>query len=236
MRISVFEYCCSRASARRASRSFRPMLSSVAACRSSAGGRRLEQGLLDQLLGDGGAALDHRPRQHVAEQGPGGALDVQAAVLVEARVLDVDQGLQHHRGDLLGRHGHPVVPVEPGDRRSVGRQDDGVAGRGLVAQHARQRGQQVRRGAHGQAGPHDPGQEEGRGQGAGERRAHDQQEAEGAQSRVLAARDIGHLAPWAGRPATIDPRRAGVAGRTTQPRVTHGPVPEKAADRGEIQP
>jgi hypothetical protein len=48
------------------------------------GRRRLEQRLLDQLLGDGGAALHHRPRQHVAERGPRGALHVEAPVLVEA--------------------------------------------------------------------------------------------------------------------------------------------------------
>ena len=43
--------------------------------------------VLDELLGDGGAALRQLPLDHVLHQGPGDAAEVDAAVLVEAGVL-----------------------------------------------------------------------------------------------------------------------------------------------------
>ena len=131
--------------------------------------RGLQQRLLDQLLGDRRAALEHRARPQVAQQGAQRALDVQAVVLVEPGVLDVDEGLLHDRGDPVGPDGHAVVPVEVRDHGAVGGQDGGVPGQRRVG--ALQRRQQGDRRAGGeprtgeprkhQAGHQRPGQRDG---------------------------------------------------------------------------
>ena len=147
-------------------------------------GRRLEQGLLHQLLGDRGPALHHLAGDHVAHQGPCGALDVHAVVLVEPRVLDVDQRLLHDRGDLVGGDGGAVVPVEPGDQRSVRGQDGGVARGGLVTEDPRQRREQVRRRPRDESRPDHPRHQHARDQGPGQRDGEEEQDRESVQARV----------------------------------------------------
>ena len=87
--------------------------------------RRLQQGLLDQLLGERRATLLHRAGRHVPGQRAQRALHVEAVVVVEAGVLDVDQRLLHDVGDLVGGHRRAVVGEEVGDQRPVGREHRG---------------------------------------------------------------------------------------------------------------
>jgi hypothetical protein len=60
----------------------------------------------------GRAALPHVAGGDVGHQRAQRALHVQAVVLVEARVLDVDQRLLHHLGDLVAGDDGAVVLVE----------------------------------------------------------------------------------------------------------------------------
>ena len=62
-----------------------------------------------ELLRDGRAALDDAPGLDVLHQRPGDALEVDAAVLVEAAVLDRDRRLREPRAHLLERDGLPVA-------------------------------------------------------------------------------------------------------------------------------
>ena len=57
-----------------------------------------------------------------------GAREVDAAVLVEAGVLDGDDGLAHDRRDLGQRDRDAVLVVEGRDQRAVGGQDPGALG------------------------------------------------------------------------------------------------------------
>ena len=57
--------------------------------------------VLHELLGDGRGALLGRAGQDVLVDGAGDALVVDAAVLVEAAILDRHDRLLHHRGDLV---------------------------------------------------------------------------------------------------------------------------------------
>ena len=61
-----------------------------------------------ELLRDGRAALDDAPGLDVLHQRAGDALEVDAAVLVEAAVLDRDRRLREPRAHLLERDGLPV--------------------------------------------------------------------------------------------------------------------------------
>ena len=65
--------------------------------------RLAQQRQLDHLLGDRRATLDHAAGGLVGDQGAQRALHVEGAVLVEAVVLDRDDRLPHHPGDLLER-------------------------------------------------------------------------------------------------------------------------------------
>src|SRR5207247_1429737 len=61
--------------------------------------------LADELLRDRRAALDDLARADVLPRGAGDALVVDAAVLVEAPVLDRDRRARHPGRDLRERHG-----------------------------------------------------------------------------------------------------------------------------------
>ena len=58
------------------------------------------EGVLDELLGDRRGALRGAVAEDVLDQGAADALEVDAAVLVEARVLDRDHGVLDVGGDL----------------------------------------------------------------------------------------------------------------------------------------
>ena len=66
-------------------------------------------GVLDELLGDGRAALDDRLMPDVRPQCPSDAVKVDAVVLEEALILDRDDGLPHDRGDVLGGDEDPAL-------------------------------------------------------------------------------------------------------------------------------
>jgi hypothetical protein len=83
--------------------------------------RRREQRVLHVLLRERRTALLDLPGQAVAHGGAHAALHVDAAVVVEAAVLDRHDRALHVRGHV----GQPVDPhavleVEPGDERAVG--------------------------------------------------------------------------------------------------------------------
>jgi hypothetical protein len=56
--------------------------------------------VLDELLGDGRAALDGLAVQHVLHERAADAADVDAGVLVEAAILDGDDRVAHVRRDV----------------------------------------------------------------------------------------------------------------------------------------
>ncbi len=96
-----------------------------------------EQGVLHQLLGDGGAALEHVAGGDVGRQGPGGRPQVDAGVVVEGLVLDREHGVDHHLGDLRQRHRLAVLlPVQHGDQAAVGGQDHRPLGQGVEVELA----------------------------------------------------------------------------------------------------
>jgi hypothetical protein len=91
---------------------------------------RLER-VLHELLGDGGGALDRVSRDDVLDHGAGDAEDVDAAVVVEALVLDRHDGLLHRRRDvgrldedpgLVAREGRDRTVVAVGHHRVLGGQ------------------------------------------------------------------------------------------------------------------
>ena len=48
---------------------------------------RTQELVLDQLLGDGRAALGHAPLEHILDRGAGDAAEIEAAVLIEPGIL-----------------------------------------------------------------------------------------------------------------------------------------------------
>ena len=130
--------------------------------------RRLQQGLLDQLLGQGGAALLHLPRRHVPDQCARRALHVHATVLVEAGVLDRDHRLPHDPGDLVARHRRAVLLVEVRDHLAVGGQHHGVARGRLVGELEWRITQEARRLLRHQGRTAHPRQQEPGQEGAGD--------------------------------------------------------------------
>ena len=81
--------------------------------------------LLDELLRDRRAALDHLAGRGVDVRGSQQRAQVEAGVIVEALVLDRDHRVADHVGDLRGTDEHPVLPgVQGGDQRTVGRVDE----------------------------------------------------------------------------------------------------------------
>jgi hypothetical protein len=95
------------------------------------GARGGEEGLLDQLLGDRGPALDDAAGAEVGDQGAHGALDVEGAVLVEAVVLDRDDGLDHGARDLVERDVDPVLVEDRREHAAVAGQDGRLLGQRL---------------------------------------------------------------------------------------------------------
>jgi hypothetical protein len=69
------------------------------------------QGVLDELLGDGRAALDRLAAHHVLDEGAADAADVDARVLVEAAVLDGDDRIAHVGRDVPVAHEHAALVV-----------------------------------------------------------------------------------------------------------------------------
>ncbi len=93
--------------------------------------RRVVAGLLHEdvlhiLLGERGGALGDAALLRVLVQGAQHALEVDRAVLVEARVLDGDDRLLHVRRDVLQRHHRAVAGVDLGDLPALGVQDRGA--------------------------------------------------------------------------------------------------------------
>jgi hypothetical protein len=129
---------------------------------------RLQQGLLDQLLGQRRAALHDLAGRDVLDQCPHGALHVEATVLVEARVLDGHHRLLHHLGDPVAGDRGPVLPVEGGDQLAVGGEHGRVAGRRLVGQLLRRVTEQAGGLLRREGRPADHGQEHSREQGTGD--------------------------------------------------------------------
>ena len=70
-----------------------------------------EVDILDQLLGDGAAALVEAKMEQVLQAGLPGAQQVQGAVLVKRPILDRDGRGPHGGGDLS--QGHDVPPLRP---------------------------------------------------------------------------------------------------------------------------
>src|SRR5262249_37780634 len=81
----------------------------------------------DELLRDRRAALDDLPRADVLPEGPRDAFVVDAAVLVEAPVLDGDRRLRQPRAYAAERYGLAVLlRRDRAEQRPVGRVDEGV--------------------------------------------------------------------------------------------------------------
>ncbi len=120
-------------------------------------------GVLHELLGDRGAALDDAAGAEVLDQGAGHALEVDAVVRVEALVLHGHGGLLHDVRDLVAGHEDAVLgAVQLGDHLAVAVVDRGVDGVGPLAQLL-QRGQVAREredGAGGHAEPDDHEQQD----------------------------------------------------------------------------
>ena len=113
--------------------------------------RRLEQHLLDVLLGQRRAAL-HVLAGLVVDEGPQGAPEVDAAVLVEPRVLDRDDRFAHHRGDLGDAGPRPGSPRRSWRSASRRRPGSGTA-RAAAGSPARPAASRTRRRCPGPPGP-----------------------------------------------------------------------------------
>ena len=80
-----------------------------------------EDGVAHELLGDGRGALG--AARELRQHGAADADDVDARVLVEALVLDVDRALEDPRGDLVGGDALAVLDKERGDLVARGVED-----------------------------------------------------------------------------------------------------------------
>ena len=75
-------------------------------------GRRVHDEVLDDLLGDRGAALLDRTRGDVGQQGPHDAAPVDAVVLPEIRILHREDRRDHRLGHSVQRERLPVLDLE----------------------------------------------------------------------------------------------------------------------------
>ena len=116
-RISSFEYFCSTRHAYAASRILR-----------SASRSLVEQQVLHELLGDGGASLAHLTGRDVHEHGPHQALRVDALVVVEVLVLDREHGVDDVLRHLADLERLSVLGLEDVDLVPGGVEDDRAAG------------------------------------------------------------------------------------------------------------
>ena len=118
MRILSFDQVRASLTARQASTTFR---CSVLLAR--------EVEVADELLRDGGAALDDVPGAHVGDERPEDPDRVDAAVLVEATVLDRDGRLGHPGADRSGRDSRSVLDRgQDADQVAVRAVDERVVG------------------------------------------------------------------------------------------------------------
>jgi hypothetical protein len=91
------------------------------------------EGVLDELLGNGRAALHHALLDDVLVEGAADAAQVDAVVRVEALVLDRDDRVLHHRRDLvLAQEQALLVAGEDADLLAGAVQQHRVAGGRLV--------------------------------------------------------------------------------------------------------
>ena len=189
------------------------------------GGRRLgglrvvvAQGVLlqrdlDVLLGQGGGALGVSTA-HVGDESATDALGVDAAVLVEAAVLDRDLGLPHDRSDLGERNDDAVLVVWGGDQRAVRGQDAGLLGQRVLGELPRQSVKDVDPLAGGSpGGSHSWHQQTGseqaqydRGRHEGPKEAHDVGEARAAFLHGSRVPSIWPRKPW----TSVDRRQRSV--------------------------
>ena len=125
--------------------------------------RRLLQDVLHILLGDGAGTLRGPAVLAVAHQRPHDALEVDAVVLIEARVLDRDDGLLHHVGDLRRVLDHDAIlwPVELGDLTARVVEQDGALGQLGFGQIGRQVVEVVGDALGGQPGTAHRGEQQG---------------------------------------------------------------------------
>jgi hypothetical protein len=108
---------------------------------------RLER-VLDELLGDRRGALDRAAGKDVLLERPGDAEEVDAAVLVEALVLDRDHGLLERGGDFVRLDEDPLLVAGQGrQRRAVAGEDDRVLS-GVVLSAGLEVGEVLRHGHH----------------------------------------------------------------------------------------
>ena len=83
-------------------------------------------GVLCQLLRDGRATLHDASVAHVADQGAAQRPHVDAPVGPEPHVLDGDDGIEQHRGDLVERDGVTLTVADQlGQAAAVGVDDNG---------------------------------------------------------------------------------------------------------------
>ncbi len=78
--------------------------------------------ILDQLLGQGAGALDHRSSLKVAVGGAQDAFRIHAEVMLEIPVLDRHQGFDQEVGEILAAHQHPVFVmsgIDAGDEHGI---------------------------------------------------------------------------------------------------------------------
>jgi hypothetical protein len=163
-------------------------------------GGGLEQHLLDVLLGQGRATL-HVLAGLVVHQRPDGAAQVDAAVIVEAGVLDRDDGLAHDRGDVGDRHRDAVLVVERRDQRAVGGQDAGPLGQRRDLELGRQRLEPVRAVPRDQPQPAEHGQGDACDEQAAQAADHDEQDEPGHEPGVVPWSQTFHRRPGYGRRA-----------------------------------
>ena len=181
------------------------------------------EGVLYELLRDGRGALLGRAGEDVLVERAGDALVVDAAVLVEAAVLDRDDRLLHDGGDLVGLDEHAALVVrERGEAGAVAVDDDRVLG-ALELGAVLERREVARDGRH---DAEDPGDE------CEEREAHeDESGAELFQTR-LGARLVGcrcrRFRLPAGEHAQAAARLVAVS---VAARAVRGGVPSRAARR-----
>ena len=128
-----------------------------------------------ELLRERGGALRHPARRDVAQGGAADADEVDAAVVVEPRVLGGEERLDHHVRDVRALDEHAALDREARDDRAVGaaelRDDVGPVRRELGDLRNPDRAREGVSGADAEAGGEEDGQEQD-GQGREAARAH----------------------------------------------------------------
>jgi hypothetical protein len=128
----------------------------------------LDQDVLHVLHGEGGAALGDAAGLHVPRQGAQHALEIDGAVLVEAGVLDGDDGLLHVVGHPVERDDRAVPRVDVGDRVAVGVEDGGLLAQRRLAHRGGDLVEALRGAPGGEAEEAERGQRDAGQHGAGQ--------------------------------------------------------------------